>query len=136
MEVGAGRGHQVLDDSHGREDAGDLERAADPAPHDPRAAVMRDVDVVQQDPPHIWRKGARDQVEEGALAGTVRADDGGQGAGFEGQRYVADRGDPAEPLGQCLDPQHYAVLRQVTKSRSPRRSPRAKTRMIRPSAKP
>ncbi len=77
MMAEEGRLH-VLENREPAEDAGDLERAADPAPAEilggePAHLLAPEVDLAR-----VVREVARDQVEEGRLPGAVGADDGAQ----------------------------------------------------------
>ena len=68
--------------------------------------------------PRGRREKAADQVEEGGLAGAVRADDRAQLAGLDRHRHVVDGDQAAEMLGDVLDPQqaHDVTLRRMMPS--------------------
>ena len=83
-----------------------LERPPDAEPGHAVAAHPRNVVAVDQDPPGAGLVNAGNQVEKGALAGAVRADDGVDLARFELDADVVYRRQPAEHLGQILDLKH------------------------------
>src|SRR5579883_158699 len=86
-----------------REDFGDLER---PRHAELDAAMGGDqghVAAVEQDASAGRRKEAAEQIEEGRLAGAVRADNGAELAARDGERYVAHRDEVAEALAHRID---------------------------------
>ena len=66
--------------------------------------------AVEDDLARGLREKAADQVEEGGLAGAVRADHGAQFAGLDDHRHLVDRDQAAEMLGDVLDAQQAHVL--------------------------
>src|SRR5207247_8135192 len=89
---------------------------------------------------HAARVGAQQPgygVEEGALAGAVRADDGAKLAAFDAQIDAAERLQPAEALGEGLDPQNRLGAHAVFLCSNPVRPvgiSSTSTRMITPIA--
>ena len=92
-------------------DAQVLELDADPH----MGAAMRlgagDIAPAKADGAAVRLDAAEQELEEGALAGAVGADDAAQRAGLEREVHAVDRLDPAEGLGQALRPEQSAVAR-------------------------
>jgi hypothetical protein len=74
-----------------------------PRRNDSGAVESGDVLTLEGDLAGFRHDRAGNQVKERALAGTVRADDGGQGALGEAERHVVDRGNAPETFGQAGD---------------------------------
>ena len=98
-----GRDANVFGDGKLGKDLGDLEGSRHAA-RDPLVwRKRRDVAPVEQDGARGRREEAAHQIEERRLAGAVRADDGAQFAGLDGQRHILDGDEIAEPLGGGVD---------------------------------
>ena len=90
----------VLGDRHAFEELYELESAHQSHRGDPVLPQMGDVLAGEFDRSRRGRKEARHHVEEGRLAGAVRADDGEQTAFRDFQTDVAVGRQSGEPLGQ------------------------------------
>src|SRR6202453_342815 len=119
-----GADHHMLAGRHVTEEADVLE-----GPHDPTLrgvvkrmeigppAVDRDVAVVR---PVI----AREDIDEGCLAGSIRANESVHLAGLDGERDVSERPHAAEGLGESGDREDWA-LGDRGEGRSSAAAPRA-----------
>ena len=99
-------------------DLGDLEGPRHAAPDAARRQQMRDVLAVENDAARCRREEAGDQIEEGRLAGAVRADDGAQLAGLDRHRDIVDGDQAAEMLRDVFDLEqtHDAAFRRMMPS--------------------
>src|SRR6185295_14410666 len=95
------------------EHARDLEGAPDAVAREQMRRLAGDVAALEDDAPGVRAKQARDRIEEGALAGAVRADDGAEIALGDAQVDAAERLQSPEALCQSLDPKdiHASFLR-------------------------
>src|SRR5690348_3471113 len=84
----------------------------------------RHIDAVEHDRPGARRKEAADEIEEGRLAGAIRADHGAQLAFGDGERHVAYGGQAAEVLRYVADLQQAHFM--LPRCRNPSR-PRGKS---------
>src|SRR5581483_5625436 len=100
---------QVFADRQFRKHFGDLEGSRDAFPDPPHRELAGNVLAVENDLPGGLGQEAADQVEEGGLAGAVRADHCAQFAGLNGHRYVVDGHEAAETLRDILDTQQTHV---------------------------
>ena len=87
------------------QDVGDLVGAGDPLLRDPVGRQPGDVIAVEQDPAGGRPQHAGQAVEEGALAGAVRADHGADLVAPDREIDPVQRGQPAEAHGQPLGAQ-------------------------------
>src|SRR5260370_35964138 len=72
-------------------------------PVEPAGVQAGNVPAAEAVLPPIRRQVAGDQVEQRGLTGTVRPDQGGDGAGFDGEGAAVHGAHPAEDLGGVLD---------------------------------
>src|SRR5262249_46804780 len=77
----------------------------DAEPADRVRLEAADLAPVEEDSSRVGGEQAGDQIEQGRLAGAVRADDGMQPSARERIAQVVDRGEAAETLGQPLNAQ-------------------------------
>jgi hypothetical protein len=95
----------VLEHGHVLEERDVLERARDAAADDAVRADAQEVLAVEEHAPVVGAVKPRDDVEEGGLAGAVRADEAGDRALVLRERDVVEGEDPAEPALHVLDAQ-------------------------------
>ncbi len=103
--LGLRRDPQVLGNAQPRKHALDLQRALDAEPADVVRLETGDVAPGKEDASVVGREQAGDEIEQGGLAGAVRADDGVQPSARERVAQVVDRDEAAEALGETLDAQ-------------------------------
>src|SRR5690242_20171238 len=102
----------VLEHRELGEDLGDLEGACHAADDALMGGEAGDVVAVEADAAGCRREIAADQVEEGSLAGAVRANDGAKFTFGHVQRNVAHGDKTAEAFGDAVDLEHvHALLR-------------------------
>ena len=104
--IGADGGQHRLLHRERRENAGDLEGAADAVAHDLGRRAPGQIDAIEQDLAGIRLQRAGDQIEERALARAIGADDGGQRTVGEIERDVVGRLDAAEGFRERANLQH------------------------------
>jgi hypothetical protein len=97
---------QVIQNGRLIEQVSGLEGAANPPLGDVVAAQRRDVLPVEDDPPGAGLLRTAHQVEKGALAGPVGADDRVDLVGLELDGNILNRRQTTEHLGQVLDFKH------------------------------
>ena len=102
------RQRHVLFRRHLREQPRNLEGAHQTLANPPHGAEVRDILAVQDDPPGARMNLPRHQIDEGGLAGAVRADQGEPLSRRHGERDVPADGEAAEILGQALDAKEIA----------------------------
>ena len=100
--------HQVLAHGEGGELVGDLEGAQEALVEERVRAEAGDLLAVEPDPAGGGREEAGDDVEEGGLAGAVRADQAGDRALGDRDRDPVDGADAAEMHVEVLDTDHPA----------------------------
>jgi hypothetical protein len=102
----------VLENGQPGHRADQLERAADAERRPPIRRQPRHLPPAEVDGAAVGYVAARDQVEDGRLAGAVRADQPDDLARPDGQRDAVDRAEPAEGLGQipCLEQVGYRFI--------------------------
>src|ERR1700753_4171038 len=110
----------VFKDAEFRKDLGDLERSCHATSDALMGRKAGDVLAVEGDAAGGRRKVAADQVEEGRLAGAVRADDGAEFALGDVERHVAYRDQTSKPLGDIADFEDVHALLLCRKPSSPR----------------
>ena len=110
----------VLERGHLGEEADVLERAPDPERGDRVRRLVGDVDAVEHDRARGRLVDARELVEEGRLAGAVRADQRHDRAARDREVDVVRRDEAAELLAQLDDLDQ--VVSHRTESRSVRRA--------------
>src|SRR5262249_2408178 len=94
----------ILDHAHALEDAQHLESTRDAEPRDLVCLLAGDVPSVEHDAGSSFGLiNTRNQIEERALAGTVRSDNAAPPALPHREVNARDGGKSAEPLGQVLD---------------------------------
>ncbi len=84
---------QVLAYRHAREQLGALERARQAQARPTKRRHAGDVAAVEQHPAVVGAQEAVEAVEEGGLAGAVRADETDELTGADLDRHIAQRGD-------------------------------------------
>src|SRR5208283_1838398 len=110
----------VFADGNLGEDFGDLEGARHAASDAVGDGKLRDGLAGEHDLTRRRREEAADHVEEGGLAGAVRANDGAQLAGLDRHRDVVDGDQAAEALGEVADLEEaHAASRRWSMPRSP-----------------
>jgi hypothetical protein len=97
------REHHVLEEREPAKRPWDLERAADAEVDDPVRRLAGDLATLEADRPRVRREGAREHVEDRALAGAVRADQAEDLALLDPERHAVDGGEAAEALRETLD---------------------------------
>src|SRR5207249_7216974 len=97
---------------------GHLEGAGDAEIRDGPWKEARDVLSLKADPPPVGLHVPRDHIEEGGLAGAVRADDAHELALLESEAQILRGADHAEELGQAdrLEDRAYRIHRLDRKS--------------------
>src|SRR6266540_5063609 len=116
---------RVFDGRHPGEEADVLVRARDAEPRDLVPAQLVDDLPFEQDLPLVDPVPAGDAVEERRLAGPIRADHAHDGFRLDLQVQVADRDEPAEPLGDALgDELWHDPAPTRSRAERPRPSPR------------
>ena len=93
----------VLEGGHLAEDGGLLEGPDHSPPGDRVRRLAGDLLPAEADPPRGRPQERGDELEQGALAGPVRADDAEDPALPDRERHVVDRGETPEALGEALD---------------------------------
>src|SRR5207248_5211603 len=96
---GLGRHLQVLEHRHAREGLEALEGAAQPQPGPAMGGQVGDVAAVEAHRSPVGLEQACEAVEQGGLAGAVRADEGGDLAGRDVEGDVVDGQETTETLG-------------------------------------
>ena len=101
--------HHVLARGHAREDPHELEGAGHPRPAHPERRGAEDLAALQPDRAGIGRDLTGDEIEDGGLAGAVRADDAHDGAGGDVEVEIGHREQAPERLAEAADPQQEAL---------------------------
>src|SRR5256712_3409200 len=97
------REHHVLEDRKPAERPWDLKGATDAEVDDPVRRLAGDLAPLETDRAAVRDQGARQHVEDRALAGPVRADQAQNLALVDHERHVADGREAAEALGEAMD---------------------------------
>src|SRR4051794_7151948 len=109
------RDEHVLDRRHRAEQPDVLERAREPALHDPVGPHRGDVLAVEDDPPGGGLVEAREHVEERGLAGAVRPDDRDDRLTRDLERDGVDREQAAEALRHVGRLEQHLALRALVR---------------------
>ena len=98
--------------AHGKTGEGlhDLEGSHEAECGDALRRHAGDVASLEEDAASIGHEEAGDEIEEGGLAGAVRADKGGDAALGEREAHLGHGGQAAEAARDPFERQHYAVL--------------------------
>ena len=130
------RDPEVLGHAELIEDALDLQRAFDAEPADLVRLEAGDVAAAKENTAAVGAKQARNQIEEGGLAGAIRADDRLQPAARQAKAEIVDRGQPAKPPGQIFGSRTGSVMgsvrRCLTAAELPQRSSRSTVEPVAP----
>ena len=102
VRAGEGRDHDVLEDREAREGLHDLERAREAAAADFKGLEAVDAFALEEDLPSRGRVVAVDDVEDGRLAGAVRADEPEDLPLLDRKGHVADGLEAAETFRDVL----------------------------------
>src|SRR3990172_11198021 len=103
------RGHDVLADRHASQDLGALECPHEAAGVDAVGGKPVDALTAQPHLAGVRAQGARDDVEQGRLAGAVRSDQRQHFAGAHVERDVVERPQSAEAHGYAADFEQRAL---------------------------
>ncbi len=115
----------VLERAQIVKDACDLEGARHASARHEMRRLAGDIPTLEGDAARVGTQQPGHDVEEGALAGAVRADDGAEFAGLDREVYSAERHQPAEALDERLHAQdRTAHLVSRVGSRAARAPPR------------
>src|SRR5262249_30148678 len=109
------------------EQVGDLKGPGDAEPHEHKGRFSRNIAPAQLDAAGVGPQRSRYEIEHGALAGAIRADDRGDTERRRLEAEITHRPQSAEGLVECGHLDHGAALARAVVSR--RASP------IRPSGR-
>ncbi len=101
----------VLAHGEGQQDVGALIAATEAAAGDLVGGPAGDVLAVEADAPGAGLERAGEKIDEGGLAGAVRADDAVHLVGVEGERHAVHGDETAEAAGQVLDGEAFRARR-------------------------
>ena len=92
------RHHNIFQDRETVKQADALERPRQARSGDPMRLPARDVIPIRLDPAGGRRKDPGNHIDQGRLAGSIRANEAEDLAAIEPQAYAVERTQPEEPL--------------------------------------